>query len=209
MKSMCLVCISLVIGGLIAGCGTDEEAVQARADAEEMVAEAEEEISDVEADVVDAERQLAKGEECSELLGPFMRELQDLDGLLAVGLNYEDHTASIQDISLAYNRIDFKDLGFDCLDAGIGAERAFRLYARADDVWGGCIEDFGCDPDSIDPQLQRSWNEASSAYRQADRNLEDLTEEVASELERLEDDLSDAEEAFDEAEDELNALAES
>lgn len=44
---------------------------------------------------------------------------------------------------------------------GIPLEEALNAYIEAYNVWNDCIGDVDCDNDSIDPELQEQWAEAT------------------------------------------------
>jgi hypothetical protein len=171
----------------VAGCGTDEEAEQARTAAEE-------ELQDLRVDLEKAEETVATGKTCEDELKNFIRQLGDLDGLLNVGLNYAKYSDQVQQISIAYNRIDFDGLDLDCVsEVGLGAEKSFRQFAKAQDVWGDCQTDLDCDSDSIEPELQRSWGRAASSLTDAEAGLESSTDDAEAEVVDLEQQISEVE----------------
>jgi hypothetical protein len=49
-------------------------------------------------------------------------------------------------------------------------------YVKADTVWNDCLTDFDCRTNSIDPQLQDHWADASSNIGDARSGLTSLTE---------------------------------
>jgi hypothetical protein len=164
---------------LVAGCGTDEEAERARAEAQEELAKAQE-------DLEEAEEALEEGEDCVQELRGFMRKLGDLDAQLQVGLSYSEHSDAIQETAIAYNRIAFDNLELDCLHkVGLSAEKAYRKFAQADSVWNDCISDFGCDSDSIDPELQNHWQSGSKMLDEAQDGISEMTSEPEEEIEEL------------------------
>jgi hypothetical protein len=116
-----------------------------------------------------------KANECEDQLGGFLTELEDLNSRLSVGLAYAAYSRHVGDIQVAYDQVQFKELDFGCLtNVGVTAEKALRSYAQADDTWNNCLTDFGCDTDSIDPELQDRWSSASAGIDLARNGLQEL-----------------------------------
>jgi hypothetical protein len=98
----------------------------------------------------------------------FVDELQELDSRLDVGLTFAAYGEKVGDASVAYDRIPFKKLDFDCtLEVGVPAEKALNLYIEANNIWNDCVSDIYCSNDSITPKLQRKWAQATRKIRQA------------------------------------------
>jgi hypothetical protein len=53
-------------------------------------------------------------------------------------------------------------------------ERAFNHYIDALGTWEKCIEDFGCEIDSVEPDLQAQWAKAAVQIQKAETGLEEL-----------------------------------
>jgi hypothetical protein len=119
---------------------------------------------------VDAQAELAA---CQSQVGPLLTAEQDLEGRLnAVGLSYNDYGNKVGDVSVAYNTIPFKELSPQCLtQVGVHAEKAMNSYVKAGQTWTDCFDDFSCDDDSIDPDLQLDWFEASAQIKQASQGM--------------------------------------
>jgi hypothetical protein len=121
------------------------------------------------------EAALADQAKCEETLEPLLEALEELDARLDVGLVFQDYTNQVGDVSVEYNQVRFGALSFDCVtDVGIPLENALNAYIRADNRWNQCIGNFGCDIDSIEPELQRQWREASQEIRMGRHGLRDL-----------------------------------
>jgi hypothetical protein len=118
---------------------------------------------------------LEKHAKCKQAVGPLLAELHELDSRLDVGLNYDEYTDKVGDISVAYDGAAADIGGAECL-AGVGvpAERALNQYVKASNVWGDCFEDINCDDDSIESTLQSHWTKASIAIDSADSGLESI-----------------------------------
>jgi hypothetical protein len=114
----------------------------------------------------------AAADECRRQTGGLQRALEELDSRLGVGLAYDDYSTQVGDASVAYDRIPIGRLEQDCLlEVGVHLEDAMNAYIKADDTWGDCIVDFGCDVDSIDPELQMRWAEATREINKAKAGL--------------------------------------
>lgn len=119
-------------------------------------------------------RRLAQ--ECRSQAGALIAAVEDLEGRLqGLGLAYSDYSTEVGDASSAYQGLAIGQLKFKCLsNVGLPLERALNSYVEAGNVWGECIEDFGCDTDSIDPELQDHWADASTAARNARSGLAEM-----------------------------------
>lgn len=182
-----ILCSVAVVAAGLSGCGETEEEREAR---EEAAADVERLGDEIE----EKREELELGEDCARQLKGLVRSLNDLDGLLDVGLNHDEYSDRVGEIAIAYNRIDFKELEDDCvLSVGLPAEAAFNKYVKAGSTWNDCITDFGCELDSIDSQLQLRWASAGERLSEADAALSEMTTELEQELEHLETELEEAE----------------
>jgi hypothetical protein len=76
-------------------------------------------------------------------------------------------------VAAVYNQADFGTGGLDCItDVGLPLEMAIGEYEKAYDTWQACFEDYACDVDSIDPELQTHWTKASNQIERSDSALE-------------------------------------
>ena len=144
---------------------------------EEKRAEAREEARQEAAERRAEARRKARAEyqRCDRNIGNLLSALQELDSRLDVGLSYDEYTTEVADVKVVYDRIAFDQLGgkhVDCLTAALPAEKGLNQYTRAAGIWGDCIEDFGCDTDSIEPDLQSHWSRASRLSDRARSQLE-------------------------------------
>ena len=119
-------------------------------------------------------RRLAR--ECRDQTDELMAAIDDLAGRLqGLGLSYADYGAEVGDASSAYQALGVGRMKFECLsNVGAPLERSLNSYIQAGNVWGDCFEDFDCDVDSIDPQLQDHWAKAGVAASQAKRGLSSM-----------------------------------
>jgi hypothetical protein len=167
------VVIAAILAGLLLGaCGesgpTDEEkkaAADARTKATKLARQAESAAA------------LATG--CQQDLGGLIKALRNTGSRLDVGLTFADYSTQVGQISVAYDRIPFKQMDFECISpAGVKAEKAFGSYTDAYNQWNDCISDLYCDTDSIESDLQGNWSKADSQTRQARSALFELETEA-------------------------------
>jgi hypothetical protein len=120
-----------------------------------------------------AARLVEQAEACLSELDGLLSALQELDSRLGVGLSYSDYSERVGDVRVAYDQVNFGALELSCVTgAGSPLEDALNEHASAQNVWGDCIEDFDCDTDGIDPELQEHWSDASSAVSDAESWLD-------------------------------------
>jgi hypothetical protein len=141
-------------------------------------------------------------EGCQEQMGDLLEEAKALDSRLGVGLNYESYSEKVADVNVVYNDIDYSDdpEQLECItNVGLPLEKAVNQFVSAYRLWNDCFEDFNCDNDSIDDDLQARWSKATSAVDRADRALERMDD--ASD--RASKKMADAQAHLEEAKDEL------
>lgn len=113
--------------------------------------------------------------DCRRQVGGLIRALRNTGSRLDVGLTFADYSNQVGQISIAYDRIPFGRLDFACTGGpGIKAEKAFNEYTKAYNAWNDCVGDLYCDMDSIDPELQKRWQEAGRQTAQARASLSAL-----------------------------------
>ena len=186
----------LLIGGLFAGCGTDEQsdgaAVTADADKRKEAAERKADLKDAQKRAADAR---VVADECEQQMGRLLKRTRALNSRLDIGLNYDEYSDQVADLKVAYDAIDFGGAGDDslkCLSSvGVPLEGALNQYVKSYRTWNACFEDYDCDNDSITPQLQARWSKATRQVSHAARGLSDLTQDAIhaqDEVDRLEED---------------------
>lgn len=165
------VCVSSD-SGAEADCDEDGTVSQAEYDQQQA------EEAQAEADLAEAKAKAqAAADRCEGQLSDLLTEVRELDSRLAVGLPYADYSRQVGSIRVAYDQVPFPQLSLDCSgDVGIALEDALNSYVKAGNVWGDCIEDFGCDVDGIDPQLQEEWTKASGQLSDATSGLRSLAQ---------------------------------
>jgi hypothetical protein len=109
-------------------------------------------------------------------LGDFLDSIESLGNTLAVGLDYEQYLGSVNRVRASYASVVAERLGLVCLSrVGAPAEAALNVYIDAANEWGNCLANASCDPDSIEPKLQREWGHASDQLARAQSGLRDLS----------------------------------
>ena len=110
-------------------------------------------------------------QDCVGRLQPLYDALRDLDSRLAVGLVRNDYGTRLGDIRVVYDDAvrEGPFSGDGCFAAVQKLEGAFNEFISANNRWGDCISDTGCDVDTDAlPEMQRRWATAG-----------DLLDEVA------------------------------
>ncbi len=124
-----------------------------------------------------AEKAQAAAEECQRQTGGLQRALEEVNSRLSVGLAYDEYSTQVGNARVAYDRVPIGKLDPECLlEVGVHLEDAMNAYVKADDAWNGCIVDFGCATDSIDPELQRRWAQATVSIRKAKAGVASIRE---------------------------------
>lgn len=112
---------------------------------------------------------------CGAELGDFLDAIESLGNTLAVGLDYEQYLGSVNRVRASYARVAADRLGLVCLgQVAAPAEAALNVYIDAANEWGNCLTNSSCDPESIEPKLQRDWERASDQLARARAGLRDL-----------------------------------
>lgn len=162
-------CISSSTGSEV-DCGSEDAISQAAYDqqqADEAAAEAEQQQA--------LEEAQAAADKCKGQLGGLMSAERELQSRLAVGLSYDEYGTQVGSIRVEYDQVPFKAMDLDCTtNVGLPLEDALNAYAKAAGIWGDCIQDFNCDTDSIDPELQSRWSSASNNIDTAMSGLRSL-----------------------------------
>lgn len=113
---------------------------------------------------------------CARELGDFLDSIESLGNTLAVGLDYEQYLGSVNRVRASYANVAAERLGIVCLSrVAAPAEGALNVYIDAANQWGNCLARSSCDPDSIEPRLQREWERASGRLARARAGLRDLS----------------------------------
>lgn len=106
---------------------------------------------------------------CADNFEDLQSKLEELDSRLSVGLSYDEYTTQLGDVRVEYDQTDFAGSGdLRCLrQVGVKLEKAMNTYAAAANAWRACIDDYACENDSVQPELQRKWGKATTLIEQA------------------------------------------
>lgn len=122
-----------------------------------------------------ASRSVMATRRCRFLLGDFLDSMESLNNTVAVGLDYDSYLGAVNNVRATYASVPAERLQLVCLaKVATPAEQALNTYIEAANAWGDCLATTSCDPESIEPKLQREWEKASdllSAARKGLRNL--------------------------------------
>lgn len=117
----------------------------------------------------------AAADSCGDEVDSFIRSLRELDSRLDIGLNYQQYSNRLGDISVRYDDavdvVTAGEVSARCVYVGIRGEKAFNLYIKAQRIWSRCINDLDCSNAEIEPRLQKIWAKASKRVAQAWRNI--------------------------------------
>ena len=120
-------------------------------------------------------RPSAAAKRCSRVLGEFLDSMESLGNTLAVGLAYDQYLDTVNRVRATYASVDADRLGIACLGrVATPAERALNVYIDTANEWGDCLATPSCDPQSIEPKLQRGWSRASNLLAEARTGLRTL-----------------------------------
>jgi len=183
VRVVAVACLLALGSAGVSGCGGDDGSAASR---EAAAAKKRQAQQQAEERATDARQRADEAREvhaaCEGQLGTLVNRLGELDSRLSVGLNYDEYTDEVADLRVAYDKIDFDELGeagVSCLGSiGVPAENALNQFAKAVNQWGTCLDDFGCDTDSIEPKLQRRWSRATDYIDQAKDELDQLADEA-------------------------------
>jgi flagellar basal body-associated protein FliL len=119
-----------------------------------------------------------KYDDCVRQLRQLSNTLNIVDARLDVGLSQAEYSDLVGAASVAYNRIDAKQLEpGPCLSAGAKLESALISYTKIASKWNDCIYDYNCDIDSIDPDMQVKWASASDDIDRAETLIDRMNPE--------------------------------
>lgn len=113
---------------------------------------------------------------CRRAVGDFLDSMESLNNSLAVGLSYDAYLSAVNHVRSTYAPIDADRLSLLCLArVASPAEQALNTYIEAANAWGDCLATTSCDPESIEPRLQRKWAEASGLLSDANGDMQRLS----------------------------------
>lgn len=117
----------------------------------------------------------AAAKRCGRLLGGLLDSMESLNNTVAVGLDYDSYLGAVNNVRATYASVPAERLPLVCLTRVAGpAERALNAYIEAANAWGECLAGSSCDPESVEPKLQRKWEEASDLLSVAGKDLRNL-----------------------------------
>lgn len=110
--------------------------------------------------------------QCVRTLGEFLDSMESMANTLAVGVDYDSYMTTLSRVRATYAGVDADRLGLVCLGRVAGAaERSLNTYIAAANQWGECLATASCKISSIEPQLQRKWEQASDQLSDARSGL--------------------------------------
>lgn len=110
--------------------------------------------------------------QCGKSLRGFLDSLESLNNSLAVGLNYDDYLSVVNHVRATYAEVDADRLRIGCLArVASPTEQALNVYIAAANTWGNCLASTACDPEAVEPKLQRKWAQASDLLASAESRL--------------------------------------
>jgi hypothetical protein len=119
-----------------------------------------------------ANDQLAAARQCRGSLGDLLDSMESLNNSLAVGLSYDNYLSAVNHVRATYAPIRANRLQLACLvQVANPAEQALNSYIEAANTWGNCLSTTSCNPESIEPKLQRKWTEAAGSVARARSGL--------------------------------------
>jgi hypothetical protein len=124
---------------------------------------------------VTTSRQASAAKQCGRLLGGFLDSIESLTNIVAVGLDYDSYLGAVNHVRSTYADLPADRLPLVCLvRVGTPAENALNAYIDAANTWGDCLATTSCDLESVEPDLQREWQQASNFLSSAQRGLRGL-----------------------------------
>jgi tetratricopeptide (TPR) repeat protein len=166
---MTRIILTIALLAFLAGCGGDSDKEKA---AKERYRKA---VATYRTDLKQWKKDQVEADECAASMKDFRDAIKELDGRLDIGLSYDEYSTQVGDVSAAYSQSDFDAGGFDCISrVGLPLEEALNAYRKAYQAWNKCFEDYACEVDSIDPQLQKHWTRASDQIQRSDDALDEL-----------------------------------
>jgi hypothetical protein len=115
-----------------------------------------------------AAKSSSKRETCQSQIGGFLRSLNILRRRLAIGLSYDRYLYDVRKVRTAYAEIPTDRLTLDCLiNVATPAEQALNRYIAAVNIWGDCLATPDCSSSTVEPDLQRTWRQASTFVSKA------------------------------------------
>jgi hypothetical protein len=116
-------------------------------------------------------------EACRSEIDPFLKSMKTVNARLNVGITESTFSDLVGAASVAHDSLDFDNIQAhtdgECLDGGAKLEKALNKYISAVNLWNDCLyEDYSCDNDQIDPELQLKWATATTLIEKAEAKLD-------------------------------------
>jgi hypothetical protein len=106
--------------------------------------------------------------QCGRSLADLLDSMESLNNTLAVGLSYDDYLGAVNHVRATYANVEADRLPIGCLArVATPAEQALNVYIDAVNTWGDCLAIASCNPESVEPELQRKWAQASDLLSSA------------------------------------------
>jgi len=120
----------------------------------------------------------AEARRCRRALGDFLDAAESLENSVAVGVSYDSYLSAVNHVRASYAEAEADDLPLLCLArVATPAEAALNAHIEAANAWGECLADSSCDPESVEPELQRRWSRAADRLGESARGLRALGED--------------------------------
>jgi hypothetical protein len=116
-------------------------------------------------------------EACRTEIDPFLESMKTVNARLNVGITQATFSDLVGAASVAHDSLDLENIrahtNGECLEGGATLEHALNKYISAVNIWNDCLyEDYSCDLDQIDPQLQLKWTTATTLIEKAEAKLD-------------------------------------
>lgn len=124
-----------------------------------------EEQAEAEAQARRVARQKAAWSKCKRQTSELKGALTQIDSRLNIGMNVGALGERLGDAQVAYDSIDFKQLGVKCtFNVGVPLEAAFNQYITSKNEWQTCIDDYACQVEgTVLAKLQTHWSKAGKS----------------------------------------------
>jgi hypothetical protein len=110
---------------------------------------------------------------CSARVNALVDTLTELEGRVAVGLNFRQYKEQVSRVRVAYARVNWRRTETACvLYVGAPAIRAMNAYLRGYNSWAICIQRLTCNSPASDATIQRAWRNAAANVDRAVNNLD-------------------------------------
>jgi hypothetical protein len=112
-------------------------------------------------------------EDCKTVTDEAFSSTDDLSGDLSGGMNFNDYSSSVGDVSSTVRRA-IREADLDCLSVTTGLAKASDEYAAAAEIWRKWFNAFDDTRKLDDLPLQPHWTKADDDLTDAETALDDL-----------------------------------